>query len=432
MRKHLHLSRRQFLAVAAAGVAPYVLPASALGKEGAAAPSDRIVFGSIGVGGRGRIDTRIFTAFAESQMLAVCDVDTGRLARARKTVDDYYAAKRPGVGPCAAYGDFRRVLDRKDIDAVTSAAPDHWHAVMSIWAAQAGKEIYCEKPVSVTIGEGRKVADTMRRLGRVYQSGTQRRSRAHWRSACELVRNHRLGKLVRIVELLGRGPTCGPQPNPPVPKGFDYDMWLGPAPWAPYTPKRCHGSFRWLLDYSGGKITDQGAHFLDIAQWANDTEHTGPIEIDGHGTFPDEGLYDTPITYDVTCTYANGVKLEVRDPLYRGDWAVRFEGTDGWLLATRNHLFASDPEVKEPLGGNAIRLQRSDHHQQNFLDAVRTGSQQIAPPEIAHRSASVCHLCVLSLRLGRKLQWDPATERFIGDDAANRMLERPKREPWTI
>ena len=413
-------------------MAPYVVHSSVRGAEGTAPPSDRVVFGSIGIGGRGRIDTRIFTAFAESHMAAVCDVDAGRLGRAKASVDAYYAAHRRGAGGCAAYGDFRRVLERKDIDAVAIATPDHWHAVLSIWAAQAGKDVYCEKPISVTIGEGRKVADTMRRLGRVYQSGTQRRSRAHWRFACELIRNGRIGKLRRIVELLGRGPTCGPQPYPPVPKGFDYDMWLGPAPWAPYTPARCRGSFRWLLDYSGGKITDQGAHFLDIAQWANDSEHTGPVVIEGRGTFPTEGLYDTPITYDVTCTYANGVKLEVRDPLYRGDWAVRFEGTEGWLLATRNDLLASRPELKEPLGGGSIRLARSDHHQQNFLDAARTGSRQIAPPEVAHRSATVCHLCVLCLRLGRKLQWDPSSERFVGDAAANRMLDRPKREPWTL
>jgi predicted dehydrogenase len=417
---------------AATLAAPALVPATALGK-GAAAPSDRVVFGSIGVGGRGQINTRIFTESAEAELAAVCDVDARHLAAGKKMVDDYYAAKpRAGRGPCAAYADFRRILERKEIDAVTIGAPDHWHAVMSIWAAQAGKDIYCEKPISVTIGEGRQVADTMRRLGRVYQSGTQRRSQAHWRLACELVRNGRLGKFQRVVELLGAGPISGPEPAVPVPPGFDYDLWLGPAPWAPYTPKRCHGNFRWFLDYSGGKITDQGAHFLDIAQWALDTEHTGPVEIEGRGTFPDEGLFDTPVTYDVTCRYASGVTMEVRDPLYRGDWAVRFEGTNGWLMATRDDLLASSPALKEPLGADAIPLQRSDHHQQNFLDAVRKGTRPISPPEVAHRSATVCHLCVLCLRLGRTLRWDPAEEQFLGDDAANRMLTRPMREPWTI
>ena len=312
------------------------------------------------------------------------------------------------------------------------AAPDHWHAVMAVMAAQAGKDIYCEKPISVAVVEGRRVADTMKRLGVIYQSGTQRRSVSHFRSACELVRNRRVGKLQKIIEYLGRGPTCGPEPAKPIPKGFDYDMWLGPAPWAPYTPRRCHGSFRWFLDYSGGKITDQGAHFLDIAQWANNSEHTGPLLIDGKGTFPAEGLYDTPVTYHVVCTYANGVELHVTDPLIRGDWAVRFEGTDGWLLVTRHRLYASRPELKEPLRGNELPLRVSNHHQQDFLNAVRSRKPPIAPPEIAHRSTTVCHLSVLCLRLGRKLRWDPEKEQFIGDAAADRMLDRAKREPWTI
>jgi len=433
MKHDVGITRRRFLGAAAAVAAPCVVPATALGKDDSAAPSDRIVMGCIGPGGRGRSNTQAFLANPGSRVVAVCDVDTARRLRAKKMVEDYYAV-RGGAGRrgCTDHNDFREILDRKDIDAVMIATPDHWHAVMSVMAAEAGKDIYCEKPISVCVAEGRAVADAMRRLGRIYQSGMQRRSVSHFRFCCELVRNGRVGKLKKIIEMLGSGPTCGPQPPVPVPRGFDYNLWLGPAPWAYYTPRRCHGSFRWHLDYSGGKITDQGAHFLDIAQWANDTEHTGPLEIDGRGTFPKDGLWNTPVTYDVTCTYANGVKLEVTHPLYRGDWAIRFEGTEGWLLVTRHRLYASKPSLKEPLGSNETRLARSNNHHQNFLDAVRTGTQPIAPPEIAHRSTTVCHLAVLCLRLGRRVRWDPVKERFIGDEAANHMLDRAHREPWTL
>jgi predicted dehydrogenase len=385
--------------------------------------------GCIGIGGQGGNDTNIFLACPDVQILAVCDVDAAHRDRARKSVDDRSGARSRG---CSAHNDFREILQRSDIDAVMIATPDHWHAVISILAAQAGKHIYCEKPISLTVAEGRAVADTMRRLRVVYQSGTQRRSVGHFRFACELVRNCRIGKLLRIIEYLGAGPSCPPQPEQPVPKGFDYDMWLGPAPWAPYTPARCHGSFRWLLDYSGGKITDQGAHFIDIAQWANDTEHTGPLEYEGRGTFPKDGLYNTPITYHVTATYANGVKLEITDPLIDNDWAIRFEGTDGWLLVTRNDLHAQRPSLLEPLGRHETPLPRSDHHQRDFLNALRTRRPPIAPPETAHRSTTICHLAVLCLRLGRKLTWDPVREQCVGDNEANRLLSRAHREPWAV
>ncbi len=428
------LSRRGFLRSAAAMAAPLLVPASALGRDGSAAPSARIAMGSIGPGGRGRSDTQAFLSSPDSHVVAVCDVDTRRREAARQMVESYYARHlgRGSYRGCFAPRDFREILARDDIDAVMIATPDHWHAPMAIMAAKAGKDMYCEKPISVSIAEGRAVADAVARLGIIYQSGTQRRSVSHFRFCCELVRNGRIGTLKKVTEMLGSGPTCPPQPPAPVPEGFDYDMWLGPAPWAYYTPKRCHGSFRWHLDYSGGKITDQGAHFLDIAQWAMDTEHTGPVEIQGTGTFPTDGLWNTPVTYHVVCAYAKGVELHVTHPLYRGDWAIRFEGTEGWLLVTRHKLYASKPSLMEPLRSHETPLRRSDHHHQNFLEAVRTRTAPIAPPEIAHRSTTVCHLANLCLRLRRPLKWDPAAERFVGDDAANRMLVRAHREPWTV
>jgi len=426
-------TRRGFLKLMSAA-APCVVGAAAIGRDGASAANDRIAMGCIGIGGRGRANLEAFVASSDSQAIAVCDVDAGHRAQARRMVDDYYAAHRGKAEyrGCAEHADFREVIARPDVDALMTAAPDHWHAAMSIMAARAGKDVYCEKPISVCVAEGRAVADEFRRLGRTYQSGTQRRSVGHFRFSCEAVRNGRLGTLKRIIEYLGAGPTCGPEPPQPVPKGFDYDLWLGPAPWAYYTPKRCHGSFRWLLDYSGGKITDQGAHFIDIAQWANDAEAAGPLLYEGTGTFPRDGLWDTPVTYNVVATYANGVKLEIIHPLIDNDWAVRFEGTDGWLLVTRNKLFASRPSLLEPLRASETPLPRSDNHYQNFLDAVRTRRQPIAPPEVAHRSTTVCHLAVLCLRLGRPLRWDSAKEQVIGDADANRLLRRPMREPWTL
>jgi predicted dehydrogenase len=436
MRRNHALSRRRFLTVAGAALAaPHFVPASALGRNGATAPSERIHIGCIGTGGRGQGNIQVFLGCPGTRINAVCDVDAKHRQAAREMVDAFYR-DHPAVGvagKCDEHRDFREILARPDVDAVMIATPDHWHAPISILAAEAGKDIYCEKPMSTTVAEGRAVAETMRRLGRVYQSGTQRRSIGHFRLACEAVRNGRIGKLKTIVEYLQPGPACEPQPVQPVPEGFDYDMWLGPAPWAPYTERRCHGSFRFILDYSDGKISDQGAHFIDIGQWANNTEDTGPVEFEGTGVFPEDGLFDTPVTYNVRCRYANGVEMVLtHETMPNGDWAVRFVGTDGWILVQRDSLEASRPELIEPLHGGEVPLRKSDHHWQDFLDAARTRAQPIAPAHIVHRSHSICHLAVICLRLGRKIRWDPEQERAIDDEAANRMLCRPKREPWSF
>ena len=424
------ITRRHLLrGIVSAAAAPLVVSSAVLGKDGAVAPSSRITMGAIGMGGQGfGGDLEVFLASPDARVLAVCDVDASRRERAAKRVQAAYKQERPAD----AYNDFREVLSRDDIDAVLIATPDHWHAVISIQAAQAGKHMYCEKPISLTVAEGRRVTEVMRQAGVVYQSGTQRRSVGHFRQCCELVRGGRIGKLRLIRECLGAGPSIPPQPQQPVPGGFDYDLWLGPAPYAPYTPARCHGSFRWVFDYSGGKITDQGAHFLDIAQWANDTEHTGPTRIEGHATFPREGLYDTPMQYKVVCTYENGVKMEVIHDLIDNDWAVRFEGDDGWLLVARSRLYASRPSLLSPLRPDEVHLYVSRNHQQNFLDSVRTGRPNASPPEIMHRSTTVCHLCNICLRLGRPLRWDPAAERFVNDPEADRMLARTMRAPWRL
>ena len=442
------ISRRRFLrrmaaAAGAAAAAPCVLSAAALGADGRPAPSDRIVMGAIGLGGQGDRDMRAFLGMADVQMVALCDVDEGStryeqgwrrgLAPAREAVEQHYAAeKRDGTWKgVLATADFRELLAREDIDAVTTACPDHWHALMVVSAAKAGKDIYCQKPLSLTIADGRAMADAIRRHGRIFQCGSQRRSSGHCRRSCELVRNGRIGTLQAIhVGLPGGHSNPGYRMGEeamPVPEGFDYDRWLGPAPWAPYTHKRCHWTFRWVLDYSGGQVTDWGAHYIDMAHWGMGTELTGPVEVEGKGDFPRDGiLWNTATSFEFTCTYANGMKMIVSS---RGG-GVRFEGTEGtvWLEG------GTDPPAiaTSVIGPNEIHLYESASQYANLIECIRSRKPTVAPVEVAHRSISPAHLGNIAMRLGRKLKWDPDREQVIGDDEANRMLSRPYREPWQL
>jgi len=428
-------SRRDFLKVAGvAAVAPYFVPSSALGADGAVAPSERITMGCIGLNGMGTSDMRSFLANADVHVVAVCDVDRVHLERAKALVENHYAAQRAAgtYTGCDAYGDFREVLDRDDIDAVMIGTPDHWHVLISMAAAKAGKDIYCEKPISKTIAEGRALCDTIWRYGRVFQIGTQLRSLPKVRYACELVRNGRIGKLERIRTFLPAAPSIEPQVAMPVPENLDYEMWLGPSPWAPYTEKRCHRTFRYISDYAGGTMTDLGAHDNDIAQWGNGTQRTGPVEVEGEGVFPREGLYDVATTFKLRYRYANGVELICStDPNPQGT-GVRFEGTDGWVY-TRSDI---DAEPKSLLGSvigpDEIHLYDSKNHQRNFLDCVKSRAETITPAEVGHRSATICHIGNIAMRLGRKLRWNPARELFVDDAEANGMLSRAMRAPWGI
>ncbi len=421
----LHLSRRRFLKLGLAAAAPMIIPSSALGTSGRTAPSNRIVMGAIGIGGMGGYDLQGFLGHEEVQVVAVCDVDAHRLAGAKRMVDHRY-----GYSDCAPYNEHERILERKDIDAVLIATPDHWHVPLAIAAARAGKDMYCEKPISVAVAEGRAVVETMKRYQRIYQSGTQRRSIGAFRFAVETARGGKLGRIHTVRTYLSRGPSCPPQPVAPVPEHFDYERWLGPAPWAPYTPLRCHGSFRWVSDYSGGQLTDIGAHFNDLAQWGLDREHTGPVSYEGRAEFPTDGLFDTPMRYEITCTYADGVKLIMHDGDPR---AVRFEGEEGWVSVDDDGVVLAEP--KSILAGQRIVRQSYSYmtgHHTNFLECVRTRATPIAPPEVAHRSTTICHLGNLCLRRGKRLEWDPVAERVTNDDAANRMLERAGRWPWGV
>lgn len=409
---------------------PYLVPSSVLGKEGKPAPSERLTMGAIGLGGQGMYNLRSFLTCDDLRILAVCDVDTNHRIRARQTVDSAY-----GNADCAAYNDFREILIRDDIDTVLIATPDHWHAIISIEAAKVSKDIYCEKPISLTVAEGRAVADTMKRLGTVYQSGTQRRSNACFRFGVDIARSGMLGRLHTLHCYYHNGPACPPQKPEPVPKGFDYDKWLGPAPFEPYTARRCHGTFRWLYDYSGGQLTDLGAHFNDLAQWANDSQYGGPREYEGWAEFPKDGLFNTPMRFEVIATYEDGVKMICHDETEpgRGPRGNKFVGTEGWVsVDDTGKITASSKAIMQKVNMAQKGYGYMTGHHRDFLDCVKTRRLPISNAEVSHRSVTTCHASNICLRLGRKLRWDPANEQFINDQTADRMLARAMRSPWSL
>ena len=427
---HQTISRRTILKSAAISAAPWLVPAAALGNEGRPAPSNRLTMGMIGLGSMGMRHVKGFLQEDDSQIIGVCDVDAKRRAEAVAEVNKHYANQ-----DCAQYNDFRDIIARDDIDTLCIAVPDHWHAIIAIRAIRAGKDIYGEKPLALTIAQGRDMVREVNRASCIWQTGSWQRSTAHFRFGCELVRNGRIGKLERVEVGIGPGTPIDTQPTMPVPDGFDYDMWLGPAPSAPYTEKRCHWNFRWILDYSGGQVTDWGAHHVDIAQWGMGTDDTGPVSVEGVGVFPKEGLWDAATYYDFLCEYANGVTLRVasNDKLKQG---VRFIGDQGWVLITRGGVETNPKElVRETFGPDEIHLPRpqGDHrqgHRANFLRCVRTREQPITPVEIGHRSITIAHLGNIAMILGRKVRWDPQREEVIDDPSAARMVSRAMRAPW--
>lgn len=416
------------MGVSAALWFPYLFPSSALGKAGAVAASERITVGFIGTGSHGiDMNLKSFLAQPDAQAVAVCDVDPVHLQQGRDTVNKKY-----GNSDCATYSDFRDVLARNDIDAVMISTPDHWHVPISIAAAKAGKDVECEKP-TLTVHEGRMLCETMKRCGRVFQWSTEDRAVDVYHRMCELVRNGRIGTIHTIRVELPSGPdTPGDPTLMPVPEGFDYDLWLGPAPWAPYTKDRCHWNFRWIQDYSGGQLTDWGAHLLDGAQWGNDSEHTGPVEVEGKGEFWPDGLYNTAKEYRIEYKYADGVRLIVTS----GTPSLRFEGSEGWIgnRGWRAPLHAEPKSILDSvIGPNEIHLYTCPAgEQRNFLDCVKSRKDCYFPPEIGQRCFTIAHIGNISMLLGRKLRWDPQNERFIGDEQANRMLSRPMRSPWRL
>jgi len=344
------------------------------------------------------------------------------------------------------YSDFRQAMAHKGVDVVINATPDHWHTLVNIHALRAGKDVYSEKPLTLTIDEGKRLVAVARETKRVLQTGSQQRSSPRFRLACELVRNGRIGKLERIVTILPTGLSGGPFAPKPVPADLDWNFWQGQTAEVEYVPERCHMTFRFWYEYSGGTLTDWGAHHNDIAQWGNGTERSGPVTIEGKIlSEPIEGGYTTPSRYEVEYAYANGVKQICRTTpneqftgapvgeLKKTDErnGIRFEGTSGWIFVNREKIEASQPElIEQELPASAERLPVSNNHMGNFFECVSSRKNPICEPEIGHRSVSVCHLGVIALRIGRKLHWDPAKEEFVNDAEAQGYVVREMRQPW--
>ncbi len=429
------MTRRGFLtrtmqAACGAAVFPSIIPSRVLGAGGSVAPSSRIVMGAIGVGSMGRGDLGAFLGKREVRVVGVCDVDRKNSAAAKRMVDGRYRN-----GDCATYLDFRELIDRGDLDAVLTALPDHWHAVPVIYAARAGLDMHGQKPFARSIREGRAMVEAIQRYGRVWQTGSQQRSDWKFRRACELVRNGRLGKIHKVEVGLPTGGRRGPQPPIPVPDHLDWDFWLGPAPWREYCDfgnGGVHWNWRWILDYSGGQLTDWAGHHIDIAHWGLGLDHTGPVEIQGTGRYPEEGLYNTPTHYRFTCTYANGITIEVANNSQLAQGA-KWYCENGWIYVRRGVLQADPPSLlDEVIGPNEIKLYESSDHKQDFLDCVKSRKKPVAPEEVGHRSISVGLLGEIAMLTGRKIRWNPQTEEIIGDPGASALLGRAYREPWTL
>ncbi|MBS3771640.1 MAG: Gfo/Idh/MocA family oxidoreductase [Bacteroidales bacterium] len=444
------VTRRTFLKRTAAAAtalvaAPTIIPASAMGKNGHVPPSDRINLAFIGAGNQGCNDARSFLNDERVQITTICDVNkksdgywdgavAGR-AYLMNMVDQAYSEKYGKKHrSCRGFEDFREVVNLKDIDAVEIATPDHWHAIPVMMAAAAGKDIYCQKPLSLTVQEGRDMSDSVKKNNIVFQTGSQQRSNHHFRRVCELVRNGKIGELQTVVcGLPGGTPDFGNTGHltetEPVPDGFNYDMWLGPAPEANYCPARTHVNFRWVLDYSGGNVTDWGGHHPDIAQWGMNTEYTGPVKIrNPKSKWSDHPIWNTATEFYFECIYENGVELIIQSDK---DLGVTFKGTEGEVWAGRQkHTVKPESLEDVEIGPDEVNLYKSDNHFRNFIDCVISREEPIAPAEVAHRSISIAHLGNIAMMLNQDLDWDPEKEEFIDNFAANQLLTRWMREPW--
>jgi predicted dehydrogenase len=418
--RRLDGSRREFLrGTAAAALAfPAIVPASALGRGGKAAPGDRVTLGHIGVGNQGGFLFGNFQKVANAQSVAVADCHADRREK---------RAKECGG---KAYADFRELLARDDIDAVVVATPDHWHVPIAIMAAKAGKDCYVEKPLGLSIAQGLACRKAFADAGRVFQYGTQQRSQDHCRLACELVRLGKVGEIKSLEVLAPNGGTGGSTEPAPVPPGFDYAMWLGPAPEAPYTVDRCkpQGTY-WIYDQSIGYLGGWGAHPLDLLVWGCDADRAGPFTVEGTGKVPETGLYDTVYDWDMRFRFANGVTMTFKP----GTDSTTFVGTEGWIRVSRAGWDAEPKsllnEVVAPADGKLIR---SANHYHNFTDAVRSRDGAASPLPDAVRSDILSHLCDIAVRLERPVTWDPKAEAIVGDPEAAARQHRPMRAPWTI
>lgn len=417
---------------------PSIVPRCVLGQD---APSDQVVVGMIGLGWRGTDHLRDVLRRKNMQIAAIADVDRDFLMNTMKIIDDQMGIDRAWVdgqggsmrnpkrepNVVEAYADYRRLLDRDDIDAVIIAVPDHWHAKLYIDAMRAGKDVYGEKPLTLYLNQGRNLIRVARETGCVFQTGSQQRSASEFRQACEYVRNGRIGKIESVLVSVGGAPQREGVPDEVVPDGLDWDFWLGPAAKVPFNPLRCHVEFRWFFEYSGGMVTDWGAHHLDIMQWGLGMDGSGPLSVEGTAEVS-PGFYNTFTSFNFTFEYPNDVKVYFGP---QGPGGVTFKGTKGSIYCTRGKN-SSDPEglFDEPLTSSDIRLYESNDHMQNWLDCIKTRELPICDVEVGHRSVSVCHLANICGQIKRKLYWDAENELFKNDLEANRMLDREERVPY--
>jgi predicted dehydrogenase len=424
IRRTIAVHRRQFLkttaGAAAAVVLPSLVPGAALGRDGAVAPSERIVLGGLGLGPRGTHDLRCFLKNPDVQFVAICDVRDVRRQAIKQLADNHY-----GNQDCDTYRDMFDILARDDIDAMLIATGDRWHTMAAITAARAGKDVYCEKPCSMTIAESRALADTFRKYSRIYQAGTQRRSIGNFLFAAELAHTGKLGKLQAVHANTLRPATSHdwlPAEPQPEQDEVDWDRWLGPCPWRPFNARYVRGGWRGFFDFHGGGILEWGAHTVDLCQWAAQKDHTTPVKYSPDGN-------------DVNCEYADGLKLIMRDHDWMGlgTCSVRYEGDEGWIETGDSGKFAIYPE--------SLRTERTvfrragtdpTTHIRNFLDCVKTRKAANANSDVAARSHVACHAAYIAWQLGRTLEFDPVNEEFKGDEEANRMRTRAMREPWRI
>ena len=429
------VSRRKFLAGAAAALAaPYVVPASVFGAGGRTPPSERITIGSIGVGGRGTNHVNTMLHRGDAQILAVCDPFQSKREAARKRAESRYAdlAAKGEYKGCLATSDFRQILARPDIDAVIIASPENWHTLHAAMAAAAGKDIFCEKALSLTVAEGRALCDAVRRYSRVFQIGTQQRSSRNFRFACELARNGYLGR-VHTVEVGVPGGRALPTAKPkPVPPGLDYDMWLGPAKYTPYNDLKCTYNWYFIYDYCIGWIQSWGVHHVDIALWGAPSLGEKPLEIEGAAVFPEEGLANTSITWQVKARTPDGLTLSFSDNKHHKQ-GCRFIGTEGWVHVSRGGIQAEPASlIKATIKPGEEHLVVSGSHHGNWLECIETRRDPVATVETGHAATTLTIVSDIATRLGRKVTWNWQAERFENDDAANRMLSRPMRPPWTM
>ena len=423
--------RRDFLRLGAlAGtslVFPTILPATVFGQN---PPSNRINLGLVGMGLMMGSHHHLSLGREDVQVLAVCDVDRAKREKAKAQTERAYAAKTTGgtYKGCDAYNEYERIIERDDIDAVFVVTPDHWHASISLAAIKSGKDVYVQKPMTLTIREGRWMSDAAKQYGAILQVGSQQRSERAFRKACEIVRNGWIGKVHTIYTQLGEFPPPQTLPEEPIPDGFDYDRWLGPTPWYPYNRRRVEGNYgggwRCFWDYGSRKNGDWGAHHFDIIQWALGMDHSGPVEFlpKGH----DGAQYQSHI-------YADGTRVWKNHPVKNGQM-IQFIGDAGEVLVSRDDRLETTPaELKNrPLVPTDVHLYASNNHEGNWLDCIRTRKQPICPAEIGHRTATICHLNGIAERLNRRIKWDPAKEQILDDPEAARWLDRPRRTPYVV